>query len=70
MKHTNAYDVFPKELVEEIKQYYSGGYLYIPKRDKKERNAEICALYERGVPVKEIAEKVGLTERRVRQILK
>ena len=34
-KHVNANDVLPPELVKEIQKYYSGGYLRIPKRSKK-----------------------------------
>lgn len=34
-KHANAKNVFPPELVKEIQKYYSNGYLWIPKRDKK-----------------------------------
>lgn len=35
MKYLNAKDVFPPEVVKEIQKYYSGGYLRIPKRGKK-----------------------------------
>lgn len=35
LKHVNAYEVFPPEVVKEIQKYYSGGYLRIPKRGKK-----------------------------------
>ncbi len=35
MKYLNAKAVFPPALVKEIQKYYSGGYLRIPKRGKK-----------------------------------
>lgn len=40
MKHVNAKDVFPPEIVKEIQKHYSGGYLWIPQR---ERNEEVAA---------------------------
>jgi len=70
VKHVNVHDVFSAELVEEIQKHYSGGYLFIPKRNNKERDEEMRILYKSGASVKEIARKVNLTERRVRQILK
>jgi hypothetical protein len=36
-KHVNATDVLPPELVKEIQKYYSGGYLRIPKRGRKNK---------------------------------
>jgi hypothetical protein len=36
LKHVNAFEVFPPELVEEIQKYYSGGYLWVLKPDGRE----------------------------------
>jgi Mor family transcriptional regulator len=69
MNHINAHKVFSERIIREIQKYYSGGYLWIPKQDYKERNKRICVLYERGESVRNIAEKMNLTERRIRQII-
>jgi len=69
MNHVNARKVFSERIIKEIQKYYSGGYLWIPKQDYKERNEKICALYEKGESVRNIAKKMNLTERRIRQII-
>ncbi|MEW6215890.1 MAG: hypothetical protein AB1478_11930 [Nitrospirota bacterium] len=69
MNHINAREVFPEKLVKEIQRYYSGGYLWISKQDYKERNEKICGLRKNGKSVRDIAEKMSLTDRRIRQII-
>jgi hypothetical protein len=36
LTHVNAYEVFPREIVEEIQKHCSGGYLWIPKPEEDE----------------------------------
>lgn len=60
----------PQTLIEEIQQYYSGGYLWIDRKNYKKRNQEIVNLKAQGVSALEIAKRMNLTSRRVCQILK
>jgi Mor family transcriptional regulator len=69
MNHINAHKVFSERIIREIQKYYSGGYLWIPKQDYKERNEKICVLHKQGESVRDIAKKMNLTERRIRQII-
>lgn len=71
--HTNAGDVLPQELLEDIQAHFSGGYLYVPfsKRIAKiKRNLDIYRMFNDGVSIAEIAETYLLTRRAVRYILR
>ncbi|GAA0220358.1 CD3324 family protein [Metaclostridioides mangenotii] len=84
MKYTNAADVLPEELLNEILNYVNGELLYIPVAGKKQkwgensgsrdyynkRNSEIIYLYESGVSITEIAKKYCLSYDSVRKIVK
>ena len=65
MNLINAQKVFLERIIIEIKKYYSGGYLWIPMQDYKERNEKICILYEKEESVRNIAKKMNFTERRI-----
>ena len=39
VKHVNAYDVFPPEIVKGIQMHYSRGYLWIPKSKADDKRA-------------------------------
>lgn len=71
-KYVNAMDVLPRDLFLQLQKVYQG-YLYVPasasaKNQKKKEL--ICKLIEDGAPVSEVAKSAGLTERRIRQIVK
>lgn len=36
MKYVNASEILPEELLEMVRKYYRGGYLYIPKGNERE----------------------------------
>lgn len=60
----------PEELIKEIQTHYAGGYLWVDKVNFKRRNQQIERLVAQGVSLDEIARRMKLTPRRVRQILK
>jgi len=70
MRHVNAREVLPPELLREIQKHCSG-YIYVPstRRFYEERKRRVRELAARGLAVAAIAEAVHLSERRVRQIL-
>jgi Mor family transcriptional regulator len=84
MKYTNAADVLPEELLNEILNYVNGELLYIPVAGKKQkwgensgsrdyynkRNSDIIYLYENGISITEIAKKYCLSYDSVRKIVK
>ena len=85
MNYKNARGVLPDALIEEIQKYVDGASIYIPakteakktewghrngaKRHYALRNAEICALFERKVPVSEISDRYCLSSDTVRKII-
>lgn len=67
--YANAADVLPSELVEQIKQHYTG-VLYIPDKKRTTGNRElVIAMAKTGATSAEIANVTGLTVRRVNQIV-
>ncbi len=71
-RYINAEKVLPPELVEQIQEHFSGGYLYFPSRKyaaRIKRNLEIVRLFNEGKSVAEIAETYLLTRGAVRFIL-
>lgn len=68
----NANEVLPASIVADIQRYFRGGVLYIPVgkyavRDLRRR--EVLMLSNTGITRREIAVKVGLSQRQVYQIL-
>jgi len=71
--HTNARDVLPPELMEQILVHFGGGYLYIPFRKRMsriKRDLEIYRMFNEGKSIAEIAETFLMTRRAVRYILR
>jgi len=69
-KYANAKDVLPAELFEEVKKHYSGGMLYVPEgTHHREKRKLVVLLYRQKADVKEIASIVGLSRRRIFQII-
>ena len=69
-KRKRAADVIPPRLLKEIQKYYSGGYLRIPAVRNNDRNRQICMLRKKGFLHREIAEKMNLSERTIRRVLR
>lgn len=84
MKYINANNVFPYELLYEIRKYIPEGFLYIPAIDKRKewgsisgqnyelavRNRLICKEFQNGKTVIEISKEHYLSESSIYRILK
>ena len=84
MKYENADNIFPKELLQEIRQYMPEGYIYIsPQNGSKEwgsvsgqkeelgkRNAQIYEEYQSGKSVALISKERYLSKASVYRIVK
>ena len=70
MRHVNAGDVLPQEVLGLVQRYCTG-YVYVPATGERYRmrDEEILRLKAEGLGTGAIAERVGLCERRIRQIL-
>lgn len=82
MKYINAKEILPEALVQELQQYLSGGYIYVPSVQAKgwgevsgyrtelaKRNRAIVRAYREGVTVAELAKRYALSESAVRKII-
>lgn len=84
MKYRNANDIFPDELLAEIRKYTSGELIYIPEDSvsKKawgeksgsrdyyiKRNAQIRKLHSEGKSLAELADEFALSTDSIRRIL-
>ena len=68
--YVNARDVLPSRLLALVQRYCSG-VVYIPVPEPNQhRDEQIRELFQQGRAVEEIATHVGLSKRRVWQILK
>lgn len=84
MKYVNAMNVFPNELLVEIRKYIAEGFLYIPgnserkewgsisgqKQELETRNQLICKDFQDGKTVNEISKEHYLTKSSIYRILK
>jgi hypothetical protein len=70
-KYTNAKKVLPPKLYNELIKHFSGGTIYIPRDDVKEAAARklVFELKKNEMNSREIAGMLGITRRRVNQIL-
>ncbi|HPQ70601.1 MAG TPA: Mor transcription activator family protein [bacterium] len=71
-RYINAEGILPPELVEQIQNHFSGGYLYIPSRKyaaRIKRNLEVVRMFNDGKSIAEIADTYLLTRGAVRFIL-
>ncbi|KRN57870.1 hypothetical protein CKN73_06195 [Carnobacterium divergens] len=83
MNYINATKVLPKELINEIQQYITGDYLYIPVKNKRQpwgaktgsksllmkRNQQIYTAFLAGTSIKKLAKQFFLSESSIRKIL-
>lgn len=84
MKYSNAYNVLPIDIVKIIQEYVDGEYLYIPRKEEKQkkwgeqsgsrdtlkkRNKEIYLKYIKGVKILDLAEKYFLSDKSIRRII-
>jgi len=67
--YANAKDVLPPELLEQVKEHYTGN-LYIPGKNNVNRKRElIITLAKSGAGTAEIARIAGVSTRRVNQVI-
>jgi Mor family transcriptional regulator len=68
--YVNARNVLPPRLLERV-QRYCAGFVYVPVPEpNRDRDEQICEMYQQGRSVEEIATQTGLSKRRIWQILK
>jgi RecA/RadA recombinase len=67
--YANAKDVLPPELLEQVREHYTGN-LYVPgKNDAKQKRELIITLAKSGADTAEIASIAGVSTRRVNQVI-
>ena len=71
VSYRNAARVLPRKLLEQVQEYASGEVLYIPTAHSRvtRRKVLVLMLRAQGLTMREIASRVRISERRVRQIL-
>lgn len=69
--YANARDVLPEDLFAKVKEHFSGGELYVPPENTncQEKKQLILNMAEYGTPSADIAGIMGITRRRVNQII-
>lgn len=85
MGYKRADDVLPESILESLQKYVSGETIYVPKKSEarrkwgsntgvKERlrlrNEQILEQHQKGIAVKELAQRYYLTEKSIQRILK
>ena len=84
ISYINAEDILPAELISQIRKYIEGEAIYIPRSvgraawggstgtraELDQRNRQIRAEYESGIPVRELSDKYCLNTDSIRKILK
>jgi predicted transcriptional regulator len=68
--YANARVVLPAEVLALVQRHYNGLLWIPPPAGAPDRHDQIHRMRADGMPMAEIAVRVGLSERRVRQILK
>lgn len=84
MKYIKAQDVLPEEVIELIQKYIDGEFIYIPRKDGKqkawgeksgirdnlnERNNQIYNRFKDGATVTDLSKEYYLSEQSLRRII-
>lgn len=82
MKYINANQILPQKLLEELQRYVQGQYIYIPIKEKsnknsttsykielKKRDAHIYTKYLEGVNTRQLSQRYNLSESSIRRII-
>jgi len=84
MKYSNAYNVLPVDIVKIIQEYVDGEYLYIPRKEEKQkkwgensgsrdilkrRNTEVYLKYIKGAVILDLAQEYYLSDKSIRRII-
>jgi hypothetical protein len=67
--YANAKDVLPNELLQEVKKFYTGNLYIPPGNHHREKRELVMLLHKQQSDAKRIASIVGLSLRRVFQII-
>lgn len=69
--YTNAQNVLPEKLLSQVYEHFSGGMLYFSSSREQfdGKNQIIINLAEQGTSTSKIASLLGITRRRVNQII-
>lgn len=69
--YANAKDVLPEELFQQVREHFPAGTLYVSDKQERDdsRKQLIVNLAKQGMSAREIAAMIGLTVRRVNQVL-
>lgn len=85
MGYKRADDVLPESILESLQKYVSGETIYVPKKNAgrkkwgsgtgvnerlRLRNEQILEQHQKGITVKELAQRYYLTEKSIQRILK
>ncbi|WP_080848513.1 CD3324 family protein [Cytobacillus gottheilii] len=84
MKYVKATAVLPEQLIMEIQKYIQGESIYIPKQEEarekwgaktgvriylKHRNEQICALFQSGKQISDLADEFCLAPETIKKIV-
>jgi Putative homoserine kinase type II (protein kinase fold) len=84
MKYVNGLDILPEELLNDLRKYANGVYVYVPKsdiyrdkwgkntnhhREMEQRNLHIYDKYLEGIDVQELATCYHLSDKSIRRII-
>jgi DNA-directed RNA polymerase specialized sigma subunit len=69
--YANAKEVLPEELFRQVREHFPAGMLYVSDKHERDdsRKQLIVNLAKQGMNTREIAAMIGVTVRRVNQIL-
>jgi hypothetical protein len=67
--YANGRDVLPSEVLAIVQRHYHGLVWIPPPEGAHTRHEQIRQMHASGIPYAAIAERVGLSKRRVRQVL-
>lgn len=85
MSYKRADEILPKDILECLQAYVSGETIYVPKKETcrkkwgsstgvneklRLRNERILEQYQKGITIKELAQRYYLTEKSIQRILK
>lgn len=85
MGYKRADNVLPESILESLQKYVSGETIYVPKKNAgrkkwgsgtgvnerlRLRNEQILEQHQKGITVKELAQRYYLTEKSIQRILK
>jgi Mor family transcriptional regulator len=76
--YANAREILPVQILQVVQTHFDGGLLWVPPREARrdktkghlERNRQILQEKADGASTKDLAQKYGLSEERIRQLVR